>query len=258
MQDVEKRIKAEAAFQNARIEAQIADGGEARDRFYYLLEGAFAAFDRALGDIAGKDILVIGCSDNGLASLARRGARVLGVDIAEDAIEKTRRELAAADLDQRAEAVVMDVEELDLPGRSFDLVVCSGVLHHLDVERATRSLLRVLRPHGRVVMLEPMEWNPFAAVYRRLTPSMRSPYEHPLTPRDIRTLRTGFQVVTIDGFALLSFLSLPFAYVRPMAAATRPIARILGRADAVLFRLLPPLRYLAWSTVIVCSNPRVA
>jgi len=255
MQEVEDRIKAEAAFQNARIEAQM-HGHEARDRFYYLLEGAFAAYDRALGDVAGKDVLVVGCSDKGLVPLASRGARVLGIDVADEAIEKVRLELAAKGLDGRARAIVMDAEKLELPERSFDIVLCTGVLHHLDVERATEGFRRVLRTSGRVVMLEPMAWNPPAALYRWLTPSMRSPFEHPLTPRDIRILRTSFARVSIDGYALLSFLSLPFAYLQPLAVLTRPLQRLLAPIDAAMFRLVPPLRYLAWSTVIVCSGPR--
>ena len=216
MQDGDERIKVEAAFQNARIEAQM-HGHEARDRFYYLLEGAFAAYDRALGDVAGRDVLVVGCSDKGLVPLASRGARVVGVDVADEAIEKVNRELAEKGLDANARAILMDAERLELPERSFDIVICTGVLHHLDVDRATEGFRRVLRPGGRVVMLEPMAWNPPAALYRWLTPSMRSPFEHPLTPRDIRTLRRGFQRVFIDGYALLSFLSLPLAYLRPLA-----------------------------------------
>lgn len=257
MQDVDDRIKVEAAFQNARIEAQM-HGHEARDRFYYLLEGAFAAYDRALGDVAGRDVLVVGCSDKGLVPLASRGARVVGVDIADEAIEKVNRELAEKGLDANARAILMDAEQLELPERSFDIVVCTGVLHHLDVDRASEGFRRVLRPGGQLVMLEPLAWNPFAAVYRWLTPSMRSPFEHPLTPGDIRRLRTAFHEVAVDSYALLSFLSLPFAYIRPLAAARKPFARILERADAVLFRFFPPLRYLAWSAVIVCSRPRIA
>lgn len=255
MQDGDERIKVEAAFQNARIEAQM-HGHEARDRFYYLLEGAFAAYDRALGDVAGRDVLVVGCSDKGLVPLASRGARVVGVDVADEAIEKVNRELAEKGLDANARAILMDAERLELPERSFDIVICTGVLHHLDVDRATEGFRRVLRPGGRVVMLEPMAWNPPAALYRWLTPSMRSPFEHPLTPRDIRTLRASFERVSVEGHALLSFLSLPFAYVRPLAPLKRILQRVLEPLDAVLFRLVPPLCYLAWSTVIVCSGPR--
>lgn len=255
MQDAGDRIRTEAQFQNARIEAQ-AHGDEARDRFYYLLEGAFTAYDRALGDVSGKDVLVVGCSDKGLVPLASRGARVLGIDIADEAIEKVNRELAAKGLDHKAKAVLMDAERLDLPEASFDVVVCTGVLHHLDVERATQGFRRVLRPDGRLVMLEPMAWNPPAALYRLLTPSMRSPFEHPLVPRDVRVLRDSFGKVTVDGYALFSFLSLPFAYLRPIAGLKKPLARLLGPVDAALFRLVPPLRYLAWSAVIVCSQPR--
>ncbi|MGE0769735.1 MAG: class I SAM-dependent methyltransferase [Hyphomicrobiaceae bacterium] len=255
MNDVDERLGAEAEFQNARIRAQ-SDAGEPRDKFYYLLERAFAAYDQAIGEVAGKDVLVIGCSDVGVLPLARRGARVFGIDIADEVIDKLRASIAAEGLEDSAQVAVMDAEDIDLSRGRFHIVVCSGVLHHLNVERAAKSFQRVLRPDGRVVMLEPMAWNPPAAVYRLLTPSMRTPFEHPLTPRDIHLLRRSFGNVMFQGFAMLSFLSLPFAYIRPLHWATRPVQRALEAVDSLLFRLVPPLRYLAWASVIVCTNPR--
>ena len=45
------------------------------------------------------------------------------------------------------------VTSLPFPDRSFDFVVCSGVVHHTpDPERCIRELARVLRPGGRLYL----------------------------------------------------------------------------------------------------------
>jgi SAM-dependent methyltransferase len=249
----DQRLRDEAAFQNARVGT---DGREARDRFYFLLVKAFDRYTNAIGDVAGKTVLVVGCSDVGVLPLARYGANVIGIDVADEAVGKLNARIAAEGLSARARAMVMDAENLTLPSQSVDIVACSGVLHHLDVAMAAATFRRVLKPTGRVVMMEPMAWNPPALVYRALTPSMRTEFEHPLVPADMRTLGRHFASVHFEGFALLSFLALPLAFVPALERAKLFLARVLDPIDRLLFRVVPGLRYLAWTTVIVCEQPR--
>jgi SAM-dependent methyltransferase len=55
----------------------------------------------------------------------------------------------------RAE-LVLNIESLDLPGASFDRVICSHVLEHVDDHRALREIHRVLRPGGQAVIMLPI------------------------------------------------------------------------------------------------------
>ena len=76
-------------------------------------------------DVAGKDVLDIGCGDGRTSRrLARRGATVLGVDPDEAAIAQARASGASGACRFRA----ADVLALDLPPARFDLVVFSRSL----------------------------------------------------------------------------------------------------------------------------------
>ena len=76
-------------------------------------------------DLAGKDVLDIGCGDGRTSRrLAERGATVLGVDPDEAAIARAR--VGGSDGACRFRAA--DVLELALPPAGFDLVVFSRSL----------------------------------------------------------------------------------------------------------------------------------
>jgi ubiquinone/menaquinone biosynthesis C-methylase UbiE len=93
----------------------------------------------------------------GPGSLAREAARklgsgqVLGVDIAEDALEVARQRAASEGLDF-VSFQVEDAENLSLPDNSFDRALCSlGLMHFPHPEKALAEIRRVLKPGGRLV-----------------------------------------------------------------------------------------------------------
>lgn len=247
-----QRLRIEAATQNRRVTAE---APEARDRFYFLAARALARYQEHLRGVRGQRVLVVGCSQGGVTPLARAGASVVGIDIAEEAVRRLSAAIVREGLSDRARALVMDAESPDFPPASFDLICCSGVLHHLDVERASRAWARLLTDDGAVVMIEPMAWSPAAAVYRWLTPGARTPFEHPLKPRDIRVLRRHFRTVELQAFALTSTLTAPLAFWSGLTAVRLGTLRLLERLDDVLFRCVPPLAYLGWTCVICCRGP---
>lgn len=50
----------------------------------------------------------------------------------------------------------LNIEQLDLPDGSFDVIVCSHVLEHVDDKRALPEIYRVLRPSGRAILMVPV------------------------------------------------------------------------------------------------------
>ncbi len=82
----------------------------------------------------------------------------------------------------------MDAEQLTFPDQTFDLIVCNGVLHHLDLRYAYPELARVLKPGGRILCLEALGYNPAIQLYRKLTPHLRTAWEaeHILTMRQVK------------------------------------------------------------------------
>lgn len=251
--DIGARLRAEAAFQARRT---LGTHKEPRDKYYFLADRAMQSYRAALGDVDGKRVLVVGCAEGGVTPLARRGATVVGIDISEPAIVRLREAIAREGLSHRATAFVMNAENPDLPGRSFDLVCCTGVLHHLDVEAACRSWSGILRPGGELVMLEPMAWNPGLMLYRLLTPGSRTADEHPLRPKDVAVLKQHFAVVDVDAFVLTSVLAAGWAFLPSLPAPRRAMVRALECLDDGLLAAMPWLRYAAWTAVIRCRGPR--
>jgi SAM-dependent methyltransferase len=148
---------------------------------------------------------------------------------------------------------VMNVEVLDLPDASVDLVCASGVLHHLDYERTYAELARVLRDDGEVLFLEPLAHNPLIEWYRRRTPHERSEDEHPLRTEDVEIARRWFHDVDAEFHDLTALAA---AFVPP--SWTPHVAPVLQRFDDWLFRRVPRLRRYAWVVVLRAGRPRRA
>ncbi|MGI8862494.1 MAG: class I SAM-dependent methyltransferase [Gaiellaceae bacterium] len=106
---------------------------------------------------AGESVLDIGTGSGGSALLAARtGARVTGIDIAEDGIERARARAAEDGLDVRFD--VGDAQSLPYADAEFDVVVSTfGIIFASDHRRAARELVRACRPDGRLgLALMPM------------------------------------------------------------------------------------------------------
>jgi SAM-dependent methyltransferase len=255
-EDLNRRLESERIFQNQRTESIAIGEVEAkRGRFYYLSKNAFKRYYQTLEDVEGKRVIVVGCERGGVTPLAHRGAIVTGVDIADHAIKLLNQAIENEGLTANARALVMNGEDLQLPANSADLICCTGVLHHLDVEKAAESWARTLAPNGRVTMIEPMAWHPVVFLYRIFTPHMRTPDEHPLTPKDIKALRRHFGKVKVQGFVLTSVLSVAATYLPNGQSLTNLSFRLLENVDRFLLKFFPFLVYCCWTSVIELEAP---
>ena len=62
----------------------------------------------------------------------------------------------SADLKEGQADIVLNIEALDVPDSSHDVVVCSHVLEHVDDRRALAELYRILAPGGLAILMFPM------------------------------------------------------------------------------------------------------
>ena len=182
--------------------------------------------------------------------LARAGAKVYALDISEESVRTAKRRLAERKL--AGNTFVMDAENLAFEPNSFDAIVISGVLHHLDVRKAYPELARVLRPGGRIMCVEALGYNPVINLYRQKTPHLRTDWEkdHILTLKEIGLARKYFNKVQLRYFHLFSILAVPFR----RTALFRPLWLILDTLDRVILRI-PLVRLLAWQMLFELSEP---
>lgn len=101
------------------------------------------------------DILVAGCGTNQAAVLAYTNpqSRVVAVDVSNTSLDHHRSLKERYDLTNLA-LHQLPIEDLGSLGRDFDLIVSTGVLHHLADPRAgMRALAQHLRPDGVVAVM---------------------------------------------------------------------------------------------------------
>jgi demethylmenaquinone methyltransferase/2-methoxy-6-polyprenyl-1,4-benzoquinol methylase len=111
-------------------------------------------------ELTGGETLLDVCTGTGdlaiAAARSRRGAkRVLGVDFAGAMLTRGRDKTAAAGLASRVHLVRGDAMSLPLPDGSVDrATIAFGIRNVSAPEVACTELLRVLRPQGRLAILE--------------------------------------------------------------------------------------------------------
>jgi SAM-dependent methyltransferase len=250
MLETEERIAREKRLQDERFTA--ADGSRGGTGGAYAIVGASHGYftRRIKSDAPGKRLLELGCGlgDNVL-DFARCGGRVTGIDLSHVAVENARARAAELGIEAAFEA--MDAEATTFADRSFDIVCGGAILHHLDTERAYREIARLLAPGGYALFLEPLGYNPLINIYRRLTPSLRTPDEHPFVARDLELAKRYFSVVGVTYYYLTTLLTLPIARTRIGKGAVA----LANAVDRLLFRLVPVLRKQAWFIVLELREP---
>ncbi|MGE0362424.1 MAG: ArsR/SmtB family transcription factor [Vicinamibacterales bacterium] len=131
-------------------------GPDTRDGRQLVPGRSWAAWSRALGHLLpALDVADVGCGEGYLTLEAARWARkVIGIDRSAAVLARARQ-LA----DRRKVTNVSwkrgDIEKLPLPDQCVDVVLLSQTLHHAgEPSRVLREAARVLRPGGRVLILD--------------------------------------------------------------------------------------------------------
>ncbi len=197
-------------------------------------------------DPSGKVVLDYGCGPGYLTEyLFERGAlEVTGIDVSEGEIVQAREDAERLGVADRTHFLAADAHATGLPDDSFDLVVGESILHHLDLAIALAELKRILRPGGRAVFLEPLWHNPILRLGRALTPSARTPDEHPLTTRDWELCASIFPNFKHYEREFVTIPLMPLNLILP-AFAQRALARAVGRLDDRVLARFPGLRKYA-------------
>ncbi len=155
-------------------------------------------FREVLAARPGETGLDVGC---GLAHLALElagdvmpGGRVIALDNSEHMAGEAATRIAAAGLTDAVTVRQGDATALDLPDASVDFVVAAQVYSYVpEVARAVAEATRVLRPGGRLAVLE-TDWDlcTYASadpdLGRRLIAARGRHFAHPHLPRQLHGL----------------------------------------------------------------------
>lgn len=248
---MKSKIEKERLFHNQRF------GGDDHQR---ANANKYYSIDKFLNDYFFKiikancknaDLLEYGCGTGDNAFYwAMNGANVTGIDISDEGIKKAQ--LLAKGKKSDVKFYQMNAEDMQqFNENSFDIVTGRAILHHLDLNKAYSELSRVLRKNGRAVFVEPLGHNPIINLYRKLTPSMRTEDEHPLTVKDIKKANTFFRKIKVTHFHLFTILAVPFRSF----FFFHSMLWILNSFDTFLLSNLPILKKYSWIVVIEFYEP---
>jgi len=102
-------------------------------------------------DLWDQEVLEIGCGDGRITSqLVGKAKRLVAIDPDAANIAEAKENMEGVGLH------IGSGEFLEFPSESFDVILFTLSLHHQDSRVALSEAKRVLRDHGRVVILEPV------------------------------------------------------------------------------------------------------
>ena len=136
---------------------------------------------RIVGRLHPRRVLDMATGTGDLAVMMARSipeAHIKGVDLSEGMLDVARRKVAARGLEERVTLEAGDAETAVAAAGSVDVVtVAFGVRNFGDLDAGLRELARVIRPGGKVVILE------FSRPSNRLFRSIYEFYTYRILPR---------------------------------------------------------------------------
>lgn len=222
--------------------------------FFQMSPGAHRYGLEALGKLAGKRVLDLGCGAGYSAvELAQAGAIVTAVDLSAQALAATKTRAEGTRVAERVATVRSSVEQLPFADETFDLVFAQNFLMHVSTKAVGAEAWRVLKPGGKAVFIEPLAYHPLVRLYRKLFSSYKDTRPRWCTQDDLKKLAAPFSKVETRTFYLLSVLtSANFVQTRPKLL--KPAWTILNGADELLTRFIPATRRLCWVTVLTLTK----
>lgn len=112
---------------------------------------------KKLKNLQPKQILDVatGTGDFAIACAKLNPAKIIGVDISEGMMKFGREKLKKLDLDKLIELQLGDAETINFSDNSFDAITVGfGVRNFENLEKGLTNLNRVLKPGGKIVILE--------------------------------------------------------------------------------------------------------
>ncbi|MBL7205244.1 MAG: methyltransferase domain-containing protein [Desulfobacteraceae bacterium] len=203
-----------------------------------------ALLSKAAGLGPGVRTLEVGCGTGMFTEMfTETGAEIVAMDISPALIEKAKtRKLPP----EQVQFLCQSFEDVELQG-SFDAVIGSSVLHHLEISPALAAIYSLLKPGGIMAFAEPNMLNP--QVFAERTFMRRFLYY--VSPDEIAFMRCSFKrQLEQAGFDDIEIT--PFDWLHPAIPETFiDLMSAVGR----LLEKIPIVRELSGSLIISCRRP---
>lgn len=205
----------------------------------------FKITKKLLGEISGKKILDLGCSNGELLAYLTKNNLVMGLDISPEAIKLAKK--------RGYQAKVFDISrKLPFPDEFFDFVVAEDILEHLtDTDFVLSEINRVLKKEGKFLLCFP-NVNNFASYWLMFfgdLPPMMSARYRSVHLRDF-TLRTFRLALSNNGFKVLKYQGTNFfpLLLGEMGFLGRGLAKIFPRFSIKIAILAQKKREVLYSS----------
>ena len=189
-------------------------------------------------------VLEIGCG-TGLFTkeLAATDNAIVAIDISDALIKKAKEHVHA----QNVEFVVGNAYQSKFQPNTFDFVVGSSSLHHLEVDAALKEFSRILKPGGGIMFTEPNMMNPQIALIKNIPAIKRRVGDSPDETAFFRWEIAG--KLRDHGFTDISII--PFDFMHP--SIPKSLLSIAGQLTSV-FEKVPIVKEIAGSLIIQCRK----
>jgi len=189
-------------------------------------------------------VLEIGCG-TGLFTkeLARTDNTIVAIDISDALIMKAKERVSSLNVN----FTVGNAYETKFKSGSFDFIVGSSALHHLEVDTALKEFSRILKSGGRMMFTEPNMMNPQVALIKNVPFIKRRAGDSPDETAFFR-----WQIakkIRVHNF--VDVCVEPFDFMHPQTPAW--LLNLMGRL-AIILEKVPLVREIAGSLMIQCRK----
>jgi len=204
---------------------------------------------RLFSDFIGNNkglVLEIGCG-TGLFTkeLAATGNTIIAIDISDALIARAKQRVHAANV----EFVAGNAYQSKFQPNTFDFIVGSSSLHHLEVDLALKEFLRILKPGGGIMFTEPNMMNPQVALIKNVPAIKRRAGDSPDETAFFRWAIAG--KLRDHGFTDISVV--PFDFLHPLIPAA--FLNIAGPLASFMEKV-PFVKEIAGSLIIQCRKKK--
>jgi ubiquinone/menaquinone biosynthesis C-methylase UbiE len=110
------------------------------------------------------NILEIGCGTGIFTkALAKTCKNITAIDISPDLLKIAKAKTGKSG---KVKFLVRNAYATDFKNNNFDYVYGCSILHHLDMDKALKELIRILKPGGKIIFTEPNHLNPQIIIER--------------------------------------------------------------------------------------------